>query len=61
MTMREIYAHFKKSQENIQSGNFYFKLDEQPILIFATQIKTERPKLLLNFKADFSIIINDNK
>ena len=37
----------------VTGGNFFFKLDptandEKPILLLATQIKTERPILLLN-------------
>lgn len=50
----EIHGHIKKNSDiMVTGGNFYFKLDptvndEKPTLLFATQIKTERPILILN-------------
>ena len=49
--MDQIHSHTKKSSENaVVGGNFFFKITNQakPVLLFASQIKTERPSFVLN-------------
>ena len=56
--MYEIYTHIKKNSDiNVISGNFFFKIDddEPPVLLFAMQIKTERPILILNSSINMAL------
>ena len=56
--MLELHNHIKKNSDIVVTGGiFYFKFDtkERPFLIFAHQIKTERPIMILNSKIDFAL------
>ena len=47
----QIVSHLKKSSEiTLTKGSFFFKFNEsdQPVLILATELKTERPIMLLS-------------
>ena len=49
--MAKIQLHVKKNRgTQLLSGNFYFKVDKSGHLVFflATQIRTERPLIVLN-------------
>ena len=57
-SMWEIQAHIKKNSDiTLTAGNFFFKIDEvdRPVLLFATQIKTERPILVLNSSVNMAL------
>ena len=50
--LNKIYSK-KKPDNRLLAGSFYFKVDEsdprvKPVLIFATQLKTQRPATVLN-------------
>ena len=54
-SIQEIVAHLKRQSEiTLLSGTFFFKMQEEgarksrPTLIFVTQLKTERPLMILN-------------
>lgn len=64
----EIHTHVKKNQDNsIMAGNFFFKIapassgnqQHQLVLIFATQIKAERPLIILNSSIKMTICLQD--
>ena len=47
----EIHQHIKKNADvNLTGGTFFFKADDRdkPVLFFASQLKTDRPILVLN-------------
>jgi len=58
----EIHAHIKKNSGiNLTAGTFFYKCDdsERPVLLFATQLKTERPILVLNPHCNFAITMEE--
>ena len=60
--MSEIHWHVRRNRDAaIMSGNFYFKLTPELklVLILATQIKTERPVLVLNSSLRLEIRLFD--
>lgn len=60
--MVEIHNHIKKNSDIlVTGGNFYFKLDEmeRPVLLLATQIKTERPILILNASINMALVSSE--
>ena len=62
--MAEIAGHIKKNSDiTVSGGTFYFKFDdaEKPVLLFAAQIKTERPILILNSAVNLAIVMTENK
>ena len=63
-SMLEIHNHIKKSSDVlVTGGNFYFKLNdsERPILLLATQIKTERPILVLNASINVALVATETR
>ena len=62
--MIEIHNHIRKNSDVlVTGGNFYFKLNEseRPILLLATQIRTERPILVLNASISFALVSTEPK
>ena len=58
----EIHQHIKKNADiQLTAGTFYFKADdlEKPVLVFATQLKTDRPILVLNPNIDVALILQN--
>ena len=59
----EIHQHIKKNAEiSVTSGTFYFKADdlEKPVLLFATQLKTDRPILVLNSTINVALVLTES-
>ena len=62
--LAEIHQHVRRNQDTgIMSGNFYFKLtpDNQLVLLLATQIKTERPLIVLNSNLKMNICLQQEQ
>ena len=60
--LRQIQAHLKKNGDlSLLGGTFFFKAYEKklPVLIFASQLRTERPNLILNSNTTVALILQD--
>ena len=62
--MLEIHNHIKKNADiNLTGGTFYFKGEdvekEKPTLLFATNLKTDRPIIVLNPGVDVTLILQE--
>lgn len=60
--MMEIYSHVKKNADiTLTAGTFYFKGEdtESPTLLFATNLKTDRPILVLNPNVYVALILHE--